>query len=238
MLKTARAFSVFISVAAAISFPLAGMSEPLKGGVSETGTIQAPPSDYGSYGYPAPQMVQPAQPLQGQVDQQQRPPQRKLKLQGQARDQGPPPQQRPPIQLQAQQTAVLPPQFLGNWLVLGQRTKVVGSTAQYEMGAAKSFATQTRDIWQIQGNPQMGYQMGNNTTGVGTQLVVEKADGQTAFMRYEHGVDNTVVREAIVMQLMNGGTQFTGLIRMSVIKPGIPQPRATVTYQLQGQRQR
>ncbi len=236
MLKTARSFTVFISVAAAVLTPLAASSEPLKGGVSETGTMQAPPSDYGAYGYPPPQMVQPAKPLQGQIDQQQRPPQRKLKLQGGARDQGPPPPQRPPIQMGVQQSVELPPQFMGAWLVRGLRTKVE-ALPQYQDGIQNIFAMNTQNIWRISGSPQMGYQLGSDT-GASMPLQVVECNGATATIRYQHPMKNTMIQEAVVMQLVNGGAQFNGFERLSVVKPGEGPPRAKVTYQLQGQRQR
>ncbi len=243
MLKTARSLSVFISVVAAISTPLAAFSEPLKGGVSETGAIQSPPSDYGNYGYPAPQMVQPQQPLQGQV-REQRPPQRKV-LNGNAQQQAPlqqrqpiqmSVQQRPPLQMNVQQSVELPPQFMGAWLVRGQRTKVE-SLPQYQSAMDGIFAMQTQNIWRITGNPQMGYQLGSDT-GATMPLQVVECNGATATIRYQHPMKNTMIQEAVVMQLVNGGMQFNGFERLSVVKPGEGPPRAKVTYQLQGQRQR
>lgn len=238
MLKTARSLSVFISVVAAISTPLAAFSEPLKGGVSETGTMQAPPSDYGAYGYPPPQMVQPQQPVPQK-------PQRPIKLKGNAQDQAPlqqrqpiqmSVQQRPPLQMNVQQSVELPPQFMGAWLVRGQRTKVE-SLPQYQSAMDGIFAMQTQNIWRITGNPQMGYQLGSDT-GATMPLQVVECNGATATIRYQHPMKNTMIQEAVVMQLVNGGMQFNGFERLSVVKPGEGPPRAKVTYQLQGQRQR
>ncbi|MGH9554162.1 MAG: hypothetical protein ACRD3W_32590, partial [Terriglobales bacterium] len=63
-------------------------------------------------------------------------------------------------------------------------------------------------------------------------------EGGTAFIRYQHPISKTMAQEAIVMSLVPGGIQFNGLERISIVKEGMAQPRAKVTYQLMGSRQR
>jgi hypothetical protein len=181
------------------------------------------------YEYPAPQMVQPTQPIRG----------RAIHTQPHTT---PPPQQphaaaKPPVLNGGVQASVsLPPAFLGVWNVQGQRTKVE-AMPEFQEGAERAFAMNNTQIWTINGNPEAGYTLGSNT-GVQTPLVVDKVQGTTAFIRYQHPVGNTVAQEAVVMSLIQGGAQFNGLERVSIVKQGLPQPRAKVTYQLVGQRQR
>lgn len=196
-------------------------NEPFKLGVEERGQVQSPPS-YSTY--PAPTMVAP--PLQGNAHER--------NLQGGARKKAPmqaSAQQHPP--LSGTVTKTLPPSLLGSWLVSGNRTKVE-SQPEFQSAAEGAFAPSTTNVWTIMGDPQKGYTIGSDT-GVNFQLWVDKVQGGVAFVRYQHPVKNTVAQEAIVMQLENGGTRFSGLERVSIVKEGQP-PRAKVTYQLVGQR--
>ncbi|MBY0357062.1 MAG: hypothetical protein K2W82_03600 [Candidatus Obscuribacterales bacterium] len=177
------------------------------------------------------------------------PPKKTPMMQGQARAAAPPPPvKKPPMQASLQQNqaprmqagvaapGVLPGEFLGVWQVLGSRQNIEAQP-QFQQGIEGIFAGSTSNIWQIQGNAQQGYVMVSDT-GVSTQLVVDKVQGNTAFLRYQHQIKNTVAQEAIVMQLGPGGASFSGLQRTSIVKQGEPQPRAKVTYQLAGRRQR
>ena len=94
----------------------------------------------------------------------------------------------------------------------------------------------TNNTWEISGDPNSGYMMGSNT-GVKTPIIVDKVQGNTAFIRYQHPVGKTMAQEAIVMSLLPGGMQFNGLERITIVKENEP-PRCRVTYQLVGQRQR
>ncbi len=81
--------------------------------------------------------------------------------------------------------------------------------------------------------------MGNGE--LSTALIVDRVgpDG-TAFIRYAHPMGRsgaTSAQEAIVLTLQNGGMRFSGLERVSIVKNGGP-PRAKITYELMGQRQR
>lgn len=156
-------------------------------------------------------------------------------------------QRRPPVNLNVQQDAppprriqaniqkvVLPASFLGSWNVTGQRTKVE-ALPEFQAGAEAVFAPNTSNVWNIGGDPNSGYSMSNDA-GVSTSLVVDKVEGNTAFIRYQHPIKNTVAGEAIVMSLVPGGAQFNGLERVSISKQG--QVRAKVTYQLVGRRGR
>lgn len=192
-------------------------AEPFKLGVEEKGYIQDPLN--GSASYPAPHMIQQT-PAAGAY----RPP-----ITGGV-------QQRPPIQAGVQQRVVLPPNFLGVWNVSGQRNKVEAANPEFQQQAEGAFQNATSNIWEISGNPNSGYQMGSNS-GVKTPLVVDKVQGNTAFIRYQHPVGKTTAQEAIVMELGPGGAQFNGLERITIVKPNEP-PRCRVTYQLVGHRQR
>jgi hypothetical protein len=177
-------------------------------------------TDYPSY--PVPQMV-PQTPQSAPVIH--RPP---VNLGAQQNQQN----QRP-VQMQAQQQQTLPKGFLGRWNVQGQRTKVEAITPEFQQGAEASFAMNTSNVWNINGNPG-SYTMSNGQ--MSTQIWVDKVEGGTAFIRYQHQVKNTMAQEAIVMSLTANGLQFNGLERISIVKEGLPQPRAKVTYSLMGSR--
>jgi hypothetical protein len=199
----------------------AAFADPIKGGVdmTEHGTLNSG-SEYSSY--PAPTMVpqQPTmapqqirRPINGNIQQQQqRPPQR-------------------PIQAQVQQQ-VLPQGFLGRWSVNGQRQKVE-AMPEFQAGAEQAFSMNTNNTWSINGNPG-NYTMSNGE--MSTQIWVDKVEGGTAFIRYQHQVKNTMAQEAIVMSLTANGASFNGLERISIVKEGLAQPRAKVTYALAGRR--
>lgn len=149
----------------------------------------------------------------------------------------PPPVQQPPRQMmQPQQPVqgVLPPQFLGRWQVLGSRSNVEAQP-QYQAGMDSIFAGSTSNMWNIQGSPEQGYMLSTDS-GVSTPLMVQ-TQGNTAILRYQHPIRNTMAQEALVMQLGPNGAQFDGLERISIVKQGEPAPRAKVTYKLIGHRQ-
>lgn len=172
---------------------------------------QAPP--------PPKKVAPPPKKLNVGIQQEQRPPQ-------------PPPRQQMVQQVPTQ--GVLPPQFLGRWQVLGNRSNVEAQP-QYQAGMDGIFSMTTANVWNIQGSPEQGYMLSTDT-GVSTPLMVE-ATGNTAILRYQHPIRNTMAQEALVMQLGPGGAQFDGLERISIVKQGEPQPRAKVTYKLVGHRQ-
>jgi hypothetical protein len=137
--------------------------------------------------------------------------------------------------LQGNVAVSLPAGFLGAWNVQGRRSKVEAQP-QFQAGAERSFNMSNQQIWQITGNP--GNYALNSNTGISTPIYVDKVSGSTAFIRYQHQVGNTMAQEAIVMALQPGSAQFNGLERISIVKQGLPEPRAKVTYQLIGTRQR
>lgn len=195
-------------------------ADPLQGGIQEQGYLQTPTP---GTTYPSPQMTGPMQgqvsggmPLNRQIDMM-------------PRHQGP----TPSFRAGAAHVA-LPPPFLGAWAVQGQRSQI-NAKPEFQAAADQAFAGATNNTWQINGNPQTGYSMASNT-GIQTQLIVDKVENNTAYMRYQHPIGNTTAQEEIVMTLLPGGMQFRGLERISIVKQGGP-PRATVTYQLYGQRQ-
>ena len=75
----------------------------------------------------------------------------------------------------------------------------------------------------------------NNDQGVSTSLLVQST-GDTAILRYQHPIKNTVAQEAVVMQLLPGGASFNGIERISIVKQG-EGVRAKVEYNLLGRRQ-
>lgn len=210
------------------SLTAAWAQEPFKLGVQEKAYIENPPmSGYAEYpAYPTPPKMVPQQPKASP------PPPPRKPLQGNVGAVAPP--QRPPIQATVQKVA-LPPAFLGVWNVSGQRVKVE-ALPEFQQGAEQAFAVSNNQIWEIAGDPVNGYVLGSNT-GVRTALVVDKVQGGTAFIRYQHQVKNTMAQEAVVLQLQPGGAQFQGLERIMIVKQNQP-PRAKVTYQLTGFRQR
>lgn len=190
-------------------------ADPLQGGVQEQGYLQNPLS--GGATYPSPQMTG---TMQGGLSRQQ--------------DMAPRYQKPMPNFHAGVAKVALPPPFLGAWSVQGQRSQI-NAKPEFQAAADQAFAGATNNIWQINGNTQTGYSMASNT-GIQTQLIVDKVENNTAYMRYQHPIGNTTAQEEIVMTLLPGGMQFRGLERISIVKQGGP-PRATVTYQLYGQRQ-
>jgi hypothetical protein len=204
-------------------------ADPLKGGVEQKQVI-TPGMQGGADAYPAPQMV-PQTPVY------QAPPPPRKPLNAEVRQSAPreaPPPPRQPMQIGIQKQVVLPQGFMGAWRVQGQRSKVE-ALPDFQAGAEQAFALNTNNVWNINGSPG-NYSMSNGE--MSTQLWVDKVEGGTAFIRYQHPVGKTMAQEAIVLSLVPGGVQFNGLERISIVKEGLPQPRAKVTYQLNGQRQR
>jgi hypothetical protein len=209
--------------------PVGTDAKPFQLGIEQKDFLAPPPPPVQNY--PKPMMQQtPAygsgQPMQGNVQQQ--------GLNGGVQ-QGPPGN----MQMMNPQSAVpqpgyLPPQFLGRWLVNGTRSKVE-ALPQYQGGMDSIFSMQTQNIWTIQGSQQQGYTLGSDQ-GVQTSLMVQTT-GDTAVLRYQHPIHNTMAQEAVVMQLMPGGATFSGLERISIVKQGEPGPRAKVEYNLVGRRQ-
>lgn len=215
----------------AIYSPQPAAAEPFQLGVEQRGQGQtfAPAS---SGGYYTPQAIQPVmQPMQ------QRPPiqgnANSGRMQGGAQ-QNRPPQQRPPMQMGVQSVA-LPPAFMGSWLVIGQRSGVEAKSPEFQQQAEAGFQTNTRNIWNISGNPQQGYAMSNDM-GVQTSLKIMKVAGQQAVIFYQHPMGKVMAQEQIIMELQNGGARFTGFEKIAINKQG-EGVRATVKYSLSGQRQ-
>lgn len=205
-----------------LALPGAAGADPLVGGVEAQKFIEN--SNSNDYSYPAPTMMQPTpdsvRPPRVQkaaVQQIQRPPQQK------------------PLQAQVQQSVELPKGFMGAWLVQGQRTNMQ-ALPQYQGSMGQFFQTGTRNVWNISGNPRAGYTL-TTDQGVSTKLNIHKVAGNTAFILYQHPISKTMAKEAIVMELQNGGASFSGLERITIVKPDINEERAKVTYQLVGQRQ-
>jgi hypothetical protein len=195
-------------------------NDPFKLGVEEKNYREDNNQLYPAY--PAPQMI-PSQPLNGTTTQTRQP-----------LYSAPP--KRAPLNAGAERSVELPPAFLGVWQVQGQRVKV-DALPEFSQSAEQAFALSNSQIWTINGGAASGYTLGSNT-GVQTPLIVDRVQGTTAFIRYQHPIGNTMAQEAIVMSLLPGGAQFNGLERVSIIKQGLPAPRAKVTYQLVGHRQR
>lgn len=204
------------------SFCLA--QEPYKLGVQEN--VQGQPSTYQSY--PTPQMI----PVPGRPAARAPVNNPKRSLQGSASSNN---NQVSPDTFSTNITAVaLPPAFLGAWQVHGQRTEV-NAMPEFQAAAEQSFSINNDQIWNISGSQANGYTLGSNT-GVTTALIIDQVQGNTAWLRYQHPVGNTMAQEAVVMRLAPGGRQFDGLEQISIVKQGLPQPRAKVKYHLTGSR--
>lgn len=213
-MRNLPAFVVSTVIVASIAC-LPGLADPFKLEVQEHGYVPQ------EQAYPAPQMVNP--PMQGGTSLN-----RQTPLQGET-DAG-----SQPMRASTRQV-VLPNDFLGVWTVSGQRTKVEAQP-EFAAGAQRAFAQSTNNTWQIRGNASSGYSL-SSSTGASMPLIVDKVEGQTAFIRYQHPIGNTMAQEAVVMQLVSGNVQFNGLERISIVKQGLPEPRARVTYKLVGRRQ-
>ena len=70
----------------------------------------------------------------------------------------------------------------------GSRQKIE-ALPQYQPGIGNIFTVNNSQYWQIGGSPQQGYQLSSNT-GVRTQIFVDKVQGNTAFLRYQHQIKN------------------------------------------------
>lgn len=225
----AKCFSVSLMLGAVAlvnlaPFPAAS-ADPFKLGAEQKQYNEDPSM---GYQYPTPQAMPAPRPPMNTGIRQDAP---RRPMNGNVQNDAP---RRPPIQAQVQQRVVLPASFLGSWRVQGQRMKVEAKP-EFQAGAEAAFSVQTTNVWNIGGDPNSGYSMSNDA-GVSTQLVVDKVEGNTAFIRYQHPINNTVAGEAIVMSLVPGGVRFNGLERVSISKQG--DLRAKVTYQLVGQRNR
>ncbi len=205
----------------AFAMPQAAPAEPFQLGVETKQTIDNGPPPVENY--PAPTMMQPAyQPM---------PPVRKP-MHASAQDVGnAPPRQ--PLRMTVQKN-VLPPPFLGRWMVMGQRSSVQAISPEFQQNAEAGFGVSTRNVWNIGGSPQQGYSMSNDQ-GVQTSLTIVKVANDTATIFYQHPIGKVMAQEKIIMQLQNGGANFAGLEAIDIVKEG--QKRATVKYQLSGSRQ-
>ena len=134
---------------------------------------------------------------------------------------------------QARVKGYLPPQFLGIWQVSGSRS-AIEAQPQFQSAVSSIFAATTSNTWRIRGNQSQGYVLSTDT-GVQNRLTVE-ATRDTAILRYQHPINQTIAQEALVMKLLPGGAQFDGMESISIVKPNEP-PRAKVTYKLIGRRQ-
>lgn len=224
-----RTRNILMLAVFAVQMSSAAMADPLVGGVKTNQVMDGA----GDYSYPAPQMVKPQMPIMHTQTPIKAPPSRPLNANIHENVQQPP-MQRPPMQIQIQKQVVLPQGFMGSWRVQGQRSKVEAQP-EFQAGAEQAFSLNTNNTWNINGQPG-SYSMSNGD--MSTPLWVDKVEGGTAFIRYQHPVGKTMAQEAIVLSLGQGGVQFNGLERISIVKEGSPQPRAKVTYQLAGSRMR
>lgn len=229
-----RARHMLMLAALAVQVSSAAMAQPLQGGIEQKQLMQPGGVGPGDYQYPT--FTPPAKPVRAPIPPKVKP------LNATIRENV---QQRPPMQMGIQQRApiqqplqagvvALPQGFLGSWRVQGQRAKVEAASPDFQSTAEQAFALNTNNTWTINGQPG-SYSMSNGE--MSTPLWVDKVEGGTAFIRYQHQIKNTMAQEAIVLSLGQGGTQFNGLERISIVKQGEP-PRAKVTYQLNGNRMR
>ena len=204
----------------------------LKGGVKDGAYISAPAvQPYGVPQYAKPQYVGPPKiqkaAIQASVTKP-KPPVPKPTVKPIVK-----PVVKPPIKM-APKEDVLPPQFLGRWSVSGQRSSMEGQP-QYQSALGGIFAATTSNTWNVTGDPEQGYLL-TTDSGVSTPLSVHMENSQTAVLQYKHPINKTLALEAVVLQLNPGGTSFSGLERISIVKPGEPAPRAKVTYKLFGRK--
>ena len=189
--------------------------------------------------YPAPKMIpqtavmakpKPVKPLKANIKQDRQPAQRaQMAIPANI-------QQSQPLSAGVQSgppPGVLPPQFLGQWQVMGARA-AVQARPEFQSGIENIFSATNSQMWNIAGG-NGGYSMSSDT-GV-QQVQVGKCTASVAYIRYAHQIKNTVAQEAIVLQMDPDGRHFQGKQRISIIKQGEAGPRAQVTYNLSGTRQ-
>ena len=144
----------------------------------------------------------------------------------------------PPMQAAVQEErlppGVLPQQFIGQWSVLGSRTKAQGGGPQYQEALDRVMPQSNNQSWNIAGQPG-AYSM--TSSNGASNIQVNQCTTNTAFIRHQYQVGNCVAREAYVLQLDPSGTSFQGVMRCSVSKPGEPPPpRFQAQYNLMGRR--
>ncbi|CAN5576053.1 hypothetical protein BH10CYA1_BH10CYA1_22040 [soil metagenome] len=230
-----RARDILMLAVVAVQISSAAVAaDPLQGGIETKSVLPSGGIGPGDYSYPT--FTPPQKPVKAAPVKPIKP------LNGSARE-NVPIQQRPPMQMQVQQQApmqmriqqvALPQGFMGAWRVQGQRQKVE-AMPEFQAGAEQAFGLNTNNTWNINGQPG-SYSMSNGD--MSTPIFVDKVQGGTAFIRYQHPVGKTMAQEAIVLSLDQNGAVFNGLERISIVKEGLAQPRAKVTYQLNGSRMR
>lgn len=214
-------------VIAAFVFQTAASAKPFELGIQQKTVLPGDPGYQGEAAYPMPQAI-PTPGFQGGVNQN--PP-----LSGNVRSRPKKPKSKP-MRANIQASVPLPQGFMGSWMVSGQR-QGFEAQPQYQAAIPNIFSASTRNVWNISGNPQSGYGF-TNDVGAKSSLYVNKVEGSTAFIRYGHPIKNTTAQEAVVMELAPDGMSFKGLERITIVKKGESTPRAKVTYQIYGVRQR
>lgn len=239
-MSNARLASLLALVCAQAILPQLSLAEDtnyLKGGVKDGAYISAPQvQPYGVPKYATPQYVAPpkVQKVGIQTSVVKPPPKPKpVPKPVQKPMPMPMPVTRQPVRMAPKEDA-LPPQFLGRWSVSGQRSSMDGQP-QYQSALGGIFAATTQNTWNVTGSPEEGYLL-TTDSGVSTPISVHMENSQTAVLQYKHPIKNTLALEAVVLQLGAGGNSFSGLERISIVKPGEPAPRAKVTYQLSGRK--
>ena len=210
-LKIAHAFIFFLCVAAGPTVDV-GYAQPYQGGIEQKNIVS--PANESGASYPEPRLIPQASQSQTPISNS--------TTKGK------------PIQVGIQHDVVLPAGFIGSWMVKGRRSKVEAEP-EFQSAAQGAFAPNTSNGWNITGSPGSGYQL-QSDSGISTQLWVYKVQGNTAFIRYQHPIKNTMAQEVVVITLAPGGSQFTALEQVAIVKKGEPA-RAKVTYQLVGQRE-
>ncbi|MBS1953062.1 MAG: hypothetical protein JST89_02690 [Cyanobacteria bacterium SZAS-4] len=227
-----RARNLLMLAAVAVQISSAAVAaDPLQGGIEQKQMMPSGGVGPGDYQYPT--FTPPVKPVKAPTPPKTKP------LNASIHENVP--IQRPPMQMGIQQrvqppiqggVVALPQGFMGAWRVQGQRQKVE-AMPEFQAGAEQAFSLNTNNTWNINGQPG-SYSMSNGD--MSTPLWVDKVEGGTAFIRYQHPVGKTMAQEAIVLSLVPGGALFNGLERISIVKEGTQ--RAKVTYQLNGARMR
>lgn len=128
--------------------------------------------------------------------------------------------------------AILPPQLIGTWSVMGITNKIQTSK-QYE-NAVREFAYPSVEQWIINGkNGIVGIY---STRGLPGPFSVED-NYRLATLRFTREVRSATATETIQFHWQPDGLKFTAIQEIQIDKAGEPEPRARLTRKLIGRRQ-
>lgn len=129
-------------------------------------------------------------------------------------------------------SGVLPSKFLGNWTVVGFRTKAAGGAPKYQQALNNVMPAKNIQKWLIAGKPHSYALM---SSAGASKITVALCTGNVAQIRHEFPVGNCIAHESYVLELDPSGKTFHGVMNCNVSKAGEPPPaRFAAQYVLKG----